>query len=141
MNKKEKELPLPRVIEIRYSERDYWIKRVVFMFKNNKAICWNAETLEEAEEITEVRAWETWREIEEKIEPTYRPFTWEERDMLRGKWFREKCDVKKERLIINVYESREGELFIYDGSVAMNVKNLFENYTFLDGTPCGVKVE
>ena len=139
MNKQKKELPLPRIIEVSYSNENNWLKRVVFTFKNNKAICWNkAETLEEAENVYESIMWEKWREIEE---PKYRPFTWKDRDLIRNKWIRLKNNPHIEFQIHKINLDTNNCLYVKINSTYINHELLLNNYEFIDGTPCGVKVE
>ncbi len=48
-------------------------------------------------------------------------------------WIKRKDELKK-HLIISFYED-----CIYIEDVCKDMKDLFENYTYLDGTPCGKK--
>lgn len=62
----------PRVMEVS-SDKDDWVKRVVFMEKNSVYLAWNfAETLEDSEKMILVTSWKYAREIEEpkKLELT-----------------------------------------------------------------------
>lgn len=62
--------------------------------------------------------------------PKYVPFTFEDREIFRGKW---------------ITNEKEGEFLItYIGlehvgtdSNGYTYQELFENWTFIDGTPCG----
>ena len=58
-----------RVILVRTLSICSWEKRVLVEIKNNKAICWyDAETLEEAKNVTKTAVWTDWKEIEEEQE-------------------------------------------------------------------------
>lgn len=65
----------------------------------------------------------------------YRPYTWEEISKFLGKTIKRKDD--NYMAIITAIKIEEGILFINDISVSY----LLENYTWLDGTPCGVFVK
>ncbi len=138
---KEKELPLPRVIMVRNDEDENWARRVVFMFKNNKAICWlNAETLEQAEQIYQTATWSNWREVQDEPKLEYKPFDFSDGivnhlDLLGKKIISKDDDYA---FIINKinFNATCGKSFIgWNDS-----KYIFENYTFEDGSPVGVKI-
>jgi len=58
-----------RVIEV--WDGANWMKRVLFMVKNNKAICWEvAETIEDAKKRVCTNTWAEWRELPQTIELT-----------------------------------------------------------------------
>ena len=68
--------------------------------------------------------------------PQYIPYTWEDREQLRGRWYREKAtqpEVMIKRLSINL----KGELLVN----GFNASWLLANCEWLDGTPCGKVVE
>ena len=73
-------------------------------------------------------------------EPKYRPFTWEEREYLRGKWVKWSILDKgeKEFQITSIRLLSNGVFRLNDG---ITPEDLLENAQFLDGTPCGVLVE
>jgi hypothetical protein len=76
-----------------------------------------------------------WRRIKEK---TYRPFTWEERDQLCGKWIKHKDDDNSIYMIIQI--EKDG---IYTGDFYRDYKELLE-WFFCDiegetGLPVGVE--
>lgn len=81
------------------------------------------------------------RENADEVKPKekkYRPYTWEERDKLRGRWARYKRGFRKEEFIINNYfENSDGEFVIND----LPSERFLEICEWLDGTPCGVLVE
>lgn len=73
----------------------------------------------------------------EKIK-TYRPYTWEDRDQLRGKWARFIHGFEREEFLIhNIYVNSDGELIIND----LPAERFIEICIWIDGTPCGVLVE
>lgn len=133
-----KEPPLPRVIEVRDGDNQGWYKRVVFMFKNGKAICWKfAETLEDTEDVYDTAWWEDWREIEES---RYTPFDFSkgigDYKYLLGKHIISR-DGKYSEVInqIGYNEKRYSEIN------NVNVDFYYYKFTFEDGTPVGVKSE
>ncbi len=76
--------------------------------------------------------WEhdVWR-IKKEIE--YIPFTYEDKELLKGKWIKNKdSDLKSLFLIFSIHE----ESIEISGNEFMYV-DLLHNYTFDDGTPCG----
>jgi hypothetical protein len=68
--------------------------------------------------------------------PQYVPYTWEDREQLRGRWYRKIHDKDYERMVsILEYSS---ELFSVNGWMA---DDFLKNCEWLDGTPCGKVVE
>lgn len=128
-----------RVIEVSNDNRT-WYKRVLVLIKNYKAICWqHAETLEKAEDELTMAFWDFWREIPE---PKYRPFTWEEREELRGRYIREKSNRTTENIITSLYLDRNQVFKIgYENSRYITAQKLLDSYEFIDGSPCGKLVE
>jgi len=58
-----------RVIEV-WCDNE-WVKRILHMFKNGKAICWGfAETIEDAKYETRTTTYIKWRELPQTIELT-----------------------------------------------------------------------
>jgi hypothetical protein len=70
-----------------------------------------------------------------RIAPQYVPYTWDDREELRERWFKQKGDVLYERKVYNIAVERS-ELFI-DGWEA---KEFLQKCEWLDGSPCGKKV-
>jgi hypothetical protein len=70
-----------------------------------------------------------------RIAPQYVPYTWDDREELRDRWFKQKGDVPYERKVCNI-EVEKSELFI-DGWEA---KEFLQKCFWLDGLPCGKKV-
>lgn len=67
-----------------------------------------------------------------KLEPTYVPFTFEDAENLIGKAVKTKC----KRAIMNiVFLNKEG--ISLSNGIEGDYKFLFDNYIFLDGSPCG----
>lgn len=132
-------LPLPRVIEVRYSNNLNWVKRVCFAIKNGKAFCWNnAQTLEESEIETAISDWKYWREVQE--EPEYKPFDFskgiENHLDLLGKKIIHKDDKFATLISILRYDEINETSLINDFTTYM----LFKDYVFEDGSPVGVKI-
>jgi len=72
-----------------------------------------------------------WRIPKQK---TYRPFTWEEREQLRGKWITRKVerDNPNPEYCITIINN----VGIYIGAT-VTFKELYEDFIFLDGSPVG----
>lgn len=139
----EKELPLPRVIEVRDGEDDDWVRRVVILFKNDEVICYsNAETLEETDGKYLISCWKYWREVQEESKPEYKPFDFQDGvsdylDLI-GKKIVSK-DGESCAMVINKI-SYDGELsksLIND----INAVSIFEYYTFEDGSSVGIRID
>lgn len=122
-----------RIIEVS-NDKKTWYKRVLVLIKNYKAICWqHAETLEKAEDELTIAFWDFWREI-----PKYRPFIWEEREELRGKWIRPKSRLYDEVQINRFNLENDNSFWVKVNENFINSKSLLKDYEFADGTPCGV---
>lgn len=67
-----------------------------------------------------------------KLEPKLIPFTFEDRELLRGKWVTKKS-VNTEWLIVTI--SEHGVLIHHTYTV--NYRELLSDYIFTDGSPCG----
>ena len=65
----------------------------------------------------------------------------EDRAKLRGAWVRSKDDWKVEAFITEFYESCIPEMVCCVGSNKLSASELFRDWTFLDGSPCGKLVE
>lgn len=81
--------------------------------------------------------------VKSSIRQEYRPFTWEERDQLRGKWIVEK-DGKFEIILNLMYLGGEAKktprAYILEplkGEYYVDFDYLFKNFTFLDGSVLG----
>jgi len=69
--------------------------------------------------------------VNKPLEDEYVPFTWEDRELLRGEWIRKK-ESKSEYLITYFYDKGVGtdnDTFSYE--------LLLNEYEFVDGKPCG----
>lgn len=64
----------------------------------------------------------------------YIPFTFEDREFLRGKWIKPKKSIFLEKLIITFYPDGVG---FYHNLHGITYKDLLDNYEFIDGSPCG----
>ena len=71
----------------------------------------------------------------EEIKDEYVPFTYEDYNLLMGKWIKQKNN-KELLFIIRIYETNIGT---YIGTITY--KSLLKNYEFSNGDPCGKKVE
>ena len=70
-----------------------------------------------------------------KPESTIVPFTWEDRELFRDKWFRSKSSrVETKITSINMHQ-------IWMSGINISFEDLMKYYEFLDGTPCGKVVE
>ena len=103
--------------------------------KNNGVICVRSESEEEyADGIKfSVHFWRYWKRIPKK---KYIPFTWEDRDKLKGRWVKKKGDRKSEKIINNVNGSS-----VIIGLQFILYDELLENWLFDDGSPIGKEVE
>ena len=75
-----------------------------------------------------------------KKEPEYVPFDLskeEDREKLRGAWIRNKNEWKLECFIYEFYESCIPEMVCCAGTHKLCASELFKDWTFIDGTPCG----
>lgn len=138
---KEKELPLPRVIEVIDKGHHRWLRRVCFMFKNGKALCWiSAKTLEEAENETYVTTWSQWREVGTGPKSEYHPFDFSDgahnHSFLVGKKLFSKSDGSVS--IIHKIHFDEYEKVSYING--FSTKFALENYTFEEGLPVGIEI-
>jgi hypothetical protein len=69
-----------------------------------------------------------------RIAPQYVPYTWDDREELRGKWFK----IKGDEVEFQAYEFNVDQDKFYINSIL--AKDLFEYWEYLDGSPCGKKV-
>lgn len=65
----------------------------------------------------------------------------EDRARLRGAWIRSKDEWKIETLICEFYESCASEMVCRANDHTLTANDLFIDWTFLDGSPCGRLVE
>lgn len=134
-----KELKMGDKVEVFFVEQ--WEKRIFIKHGFNNSIiccCYPDENNYKHGRQFGTRIWEKdeWRIPEEK---KYRPFTWEERDQLRGKWVKNK-ENDTENMIIG---------FFLDGGIDSKLhlscdgwctsESLLKHYEFLDGSPCGME--
>lgn len=127
-----------RLIEVS-NNNENWYRRVLIFEKNDRFFCWDsAETLEDAEKTVLISTWKYMREISE---PKYVPFTWEDRDLIKGKWVRPKSGVDDGHLITLFSRAKENRLYVVINTSFIRADNFLEDYEFLDGTPCGKLAE
>ena len=96
-------------------------------------------------EWTEIKEIEFWKNTEYRVksEPKFRPFKnaeecWQE--MMKHQPFGWVKDINGSKFVIENVDSRGGFVEVYDeGTCTFN--EVFENRTFVDGLPVGVKVE
>jgi len=120
-----------------FSSND-WNERIFIKDgKNKSAICVMEEEKKKyfSGEDFMTQMWEYHKKLPEK---KYVPFTWEDRDLLRGRWIKSKED-DKELMIIGF--SKEEVFLIHTDQGDIYHKGVLDFYTFLDGTPCGKLVE
>lgn len=80
-------------------------------------------------------SWNKFSKYRIKPEPKYIPFTWEDREELRGKWLKRK-DYNVEKLPTTICNKD-----VMIGDQFYSYKELLKDFTFLDGTPCGKLVK
>ena len=73
----------------------------------------------------------------EKPVPEYKPYTWNDRIKLRNRWIKHKHS-EYEMMCIEFSKKGIGnwENGFIDGFI--DWKSMLENYTYTDGTPCGI---
>jgi len=75
--------------------------------------------------------------VTEKLkDPEYVPFTWEDRDLLKGRWVRYKDSRINIHAIIMIGEDLI-QIQTYNGANGFNYMSAFEDLLFDDGTPFG----
>lgn len=74
-------------------------------------------------------------------EPKYVPFKWEHRELLRNRYIREKGKLDHEYQIRDLCQDGNGGLKVWITGGTVSAKVLLRQYEFLDGTPCGKRVE
>ena len=85
--------------------------------------------------ICDYPSW-NWQSCEFRIkkEPKYIPFGWSDREQLRGKWVGLK--EKNEEYLITGFELTRSA-YVFFNEECVSFRELFEQYEFLDGSPCG----
>lgn len=71
--------------------------------------------------------------------PQYVPYTWEDREELRGRWYRKKHnkDYEREDQVKSLEFQHNSKNFYING---VDSKRFWKVYEWLDGSPCGKKV-
>jgi hypothetical protein len=67
--------------------------------------------------------------------PQYVPYTWDDREELRGRWFRKKEDKHDERQVVFI-DANDSDIIIG----GWRAKEFLQKFEWLDGSPCGKKV-
>lgn len=65
------------------------------------------------------------------------PFTWEDREMLRGKWIRRKDNHKCESMMNKFHIGIEENMYINN----ILATSLLNGWEFSDGSPCGKEID
>lgn len=65
------------------------------------------------------------------------PFTWEDREMLRGKWIRKKECTHEIRITTILFDGDDKKLRIN----GISAVDLFDKWEFLDGSPFGKEID
>jgi len=131
-NMNEKELKMGDEVEVLIDPyRDIWDKKIFVKLGNCGSIivvsAYSTYEFKHGESFSTKQYYSKWRIPKQK---TYRPFTWEERDQLGGKWV--KCKASGSEYCITVIHANG----VYLG-LTLPFSFLFNNYTFLDGSPVG----
>ena len=100
---------------------------------NSQEIKGEKEILKDNTDIIKAIRYEYTYAIKEKPKE-YIPFTWEDREQLRGKWIKHK-KLKDEELIISLTANEDDWIITHDAN--LSGENLLNNYLFLDGSTCG----
>ena len=77
-------------------------------------------------------SWSNYRSYRVKPQPKLVPLTFEDREMLRGKYLVAKEYSKIETMITTISED-----YVVIRGTAITYSELMDRYTFLDGSPCG----
>ncbi len=132
-----KELKIGDVVEVKHSF-NRWISRIFVKYgKDNGIIVVHYQYEIEYKTgmifYTEFCEDESWRH---KQEPKYIPFTFEDRELLKGRWIKDKYKSKLIKQILLIVENR-----IHTVLGIISYELLLDNYIFVDGTPCGKKIK
>lgn len=73
--------------------------------------------------------------VNKPLEDTYIPFTFEDKDFLRGRWIRLKDNSIWEAQIIFINNHKIG--ILVNSATYISYEDLLNGYEFLDGKPCG----
>jgi len=141
--KEDKELPLPRVIEVKCEGGDdFWVKRVCIKIINGEAVCWDgAETLEEAENEKYVTVWEQWREVQEESKPEYKPFDFSDGIKNHLDLIGKKIFSKDNNYVVVVDQLGFNSVFGQSLINGIDTEYVCKHYFFEDGSPVGIKIE
>lgn len=79
--------------------------------------------------------WASGAEYRVKPEVKVKPYTWDDREILRDKWIKDKKGVQEYR--IDNFVNTPNSEFKING---ISAEYLLSHFTFLDGSPCGIVV-
>jgi len=135
-NMNEKELKMGDEVEVLIDPyRDIWDKKIFVKLGNCGSIivvsAYSTYEFKHGESFSTKQYYSKWRIPKQK---TYRPFTWEEREQLRGKWITRKVerDNPNPEYCIAIINN----VGIYIGAT-VTFKALYEDFIFLGGSPVG----
>jgi len=126
-------LKMGDIVEVKDQKTEFWNERIFIKYgKENDIIIVSDESEKNFINGEPFRVWYVWEQhwrIKQK--PEYVPFTWEDRDkfmlkMIKSKTYKDTittiigCDIER------VYTPWSN-----------SYQTLFDDYEFLDGTPCG----
>ena len=99
-------------------------------FIDNIGTAWGINLGRRARSINS-QYFDEWTEYTEPKPPQYVPYTWEDREQLRGRWYRFK-DNGVEAMVTRLKNA--GDYFFING---LSIGFFFDSCECLDGTPCG----
>ncbi len=91
------------------------------------------DNYEDEGDNTEIMTKESAKKYIKEHEVKYRPFTMEEFMKTNNNWIISKA-IKEGLWVIRCNNK---DVYVYDGTISY--KSLLKDYTFEDGTPCGIK--
>jgi hypothetical protein len=102
-------------------------------FIDNTGTAWGINLRRGARSINR-QYFDEWTEYTEPKPPRYIPYTWEDREQLRGRWYRLK-ENNSEHMVRDVrIDSCDADVMCING---MTVSYFIEECEWIDGTPCG----
>ena len=137
----EKELKMGDEVEVLIDPyRDIWDKKIFVKLGNCGSIivvsAYSTYEFKHGESFSTKQYYSKWRIPKQK---TYRPFTWEEREQLRGEWVKWK-GADTEHFITTITKTHV-ILMEKNDEEWVTFQELCDNCIFVDsGLPCGVEV-
>lgn len=111
---------------------------VMQAFVNDKEIEWKYRSISDVKWklLCSLEPLWDWSDCDYRIkkETKYIPFKWQDREQLRGKWVRLK--EKNEEFLISGFELTKSP-YVFFNEDCISFRELFEEYEFLNGNPCG----